>query len=81
MPEEVQEKALKELGRFQKMPPAGAETSVIRTYLDWLVGLPWTTESEEKLDLAEAQKILDEDHYGLEKVKERILDRGAWSAR
>ncbi|MEI7814647.1 MAG: endopeptidase La [Coriobacteriia bacterium] len=74
MPEEVQEKALKELGRFQKMPPAGAETSVIRTYLDWLVGLPWTTESEEKLDLAEAQQVLDEDHYGLEKVKERILE-------
>ena len=74
MPEEVQEKALKELGRFQKMPPAGAETSVIRTYLDWLVGLPWATESEEKLDLAEAQLILDEDHYGLEKVKERILE-------
>jgi len=74
MPEEVAEKALKELGRFQKMPAAGAETSVIRTYLDWLVGLPWTVESEEKLDLVEAQHILDEDHYGLEKVKERILE-------
>lgn len=74
MPEPVAEKALKELGRLEKMPSASAETSVIRTYLDWLTGLPWTTESEEKLDLVDAQNILDEDHYGLEKVKERILE-------
>ncbi|MDO9108187.1 MAG: endopeptidase La, partial [Coriobacteriia bacterium] len=74
MPEAVAEKALKELGRLEKMPSASAETSVIRTYLDWLTGLPWTTESEEKLDLVDAQNILDEDHYGLEKVKERILE-------
>jgi ATP-dependent Lon protease len=74
MPEEVEEKALKELSRLEKMPPASAETSVIRTYLDWLVGLPWTKESEEKLDLVQAQQVLDTDHYGLEKVKERILE-------
>jgi ATP-dependent Lon protease len=74
MPEDVEEKALVELGRLEKMPPASAETSVIRTYLDWLIGLPWTTESEEKLDLEAAQEILDEDHYGLEKVKERVLE-------
>jgi ATP-dependent Lon protease len=74
MPEQVEEKALKELGRLEKMPPAAAETSVIRTYLDWLIGLPWNAESEEKLDLIEAQNILDEDHYGLEKVKERVLE-------
>ena len=74
MPEQVEEKALKELGRLEKMPPAAAETSVIRTYLDWLIGLPWNAESEEKLDLIEAQAILDEDHYGLEKVKERVLE-------
>lgn len=74
MPEDVEEKALKELGRLEKMPPASAETSVIRTYLDWLIGLPWDKESEEKLDLVAAQEILDEDHYGLEKVKERILE-------
>ncbi len=74
MPESVETKALKELGRLEKMPPASAETSVIRTYLDWLVGLPWADESEEKLDLVEAQAILDHDHYGLEKVKERILE-------
>ncbi len=74
MPEEVAEKALKELGRLEKMPTASAETSVIRTYLDWLTGLPWTEASDEKLDLVEAQRILDEDHYGLEKVKERVLE-------
>jgi ATP-dependent Lon protease len=74
MPEDVEEKALKELGRLEKMPAASAETSVIRTYLDWLIGLPWATESEEKLDLIEAKRILDEDHYGLEKVKERVLE-------
>ena len=74
MPEEVEEKALKELGRFEKMPQAAAESGVIRTYLDWLIGLPWNKETEEKLDLIEAREILDEDHYGLEKVKERILE-------
>ncbi len=74
MPEDVKEKALKELGRLEKMPQAAAETGVIRTYLDWLVGLPWQVEDEEKLDLVEAQRILDEDHYGLEKVKERVLE-------
>ena len=74
MPEEVAEKALKELGRLEKMPQAAAETAVIRTYLDWLVGLPWQMSDEEKLDLLAAQEILDEDHYGLEKVKERVLE-------
>ncbi|MDP2402187.1 MAG: AAA family ATPase, partial [Actinomycetota bacterium] len=74
MPEKVEEKALKELSRLEKMPPASAETSVIRTYLDWLIGLPWGNESDEKLDLPAAQEILDEDHYGLEKVKERVLE-------
>lgn len=74
MPEDVEEKALKELGRLEKMPSASAETGVIRTYLDWLVGLPWNVESEEKLDLTAAQEILDEDHYGLDKVKERVLE-------
>jgi ATP-dependent Lon protease len=74
MPEDVEEKAVKELSRLEKMPSASAETSVIRTYLDWLIGLPWQVESEEKLDLIAAEKILNEDHYGLEKVKERILE-------
>ena len=74
MPEQVEEKALKELGRLEKMPQAAAETGVIRTYLDWLTGLPWQTVDVEKLDLVAAQEILDEDHYGLEKVKERVLE-------
>ncbi len=74
MPDDVEEKALKELGRLEKMPQAAAETSVIRTYLDWLIGLPWQTFDEEKLDLLAAREILDEDHYGLEKVKERVLE-------
>ncbi|MDZ4179415.1 MAG: endopeptidase La [Coriobacteriia bacterium] len=74
MPEQVAQKALKELGRLEKMPQAAAETAVIRTYLDWLVGLPWQVADDEKLDLAEAQAILDDDHYGLEKVKERVLE-------
>ena len=74
MPEEVAEKAEKELSRLEKMPSAAAETSVIRTYLDWLTGLPWTKADEEKLDLEEAAQILDREHYGLEKVKERVLE-------
>ncbi len=74
MPEEVSEKAEKELGRLEKMPQAAPETAVIRTYLDWLIGLPWQKEDEEKLDLIEAKKILDEDHYGLEDVKKRVLE-------
>lgn len=74
MPEEVAEKALKELSRLEKMPQAAAETAVIRTYLDWLTGLPWQVADEERLDLSLARKILDEDHYGLDQVKERVLE-------
>lgn len=74
MPSEVEEKAVKELGRLEKMPSAAAEVSVIRTYLDWLISLPWAQEEQEHLDLKEAAKILDEDHYGLRKVKERMLE-------
>ncbi len=74
MPEETKEKSLKEVDRLSKMPPGSAEVSVVRTYLDWLIALPWNKRSEEKLDLREAAKILNEDHYGLEKVKERVLE-------
>ncbi len=74
MPEEVEAKALKELDRFAKMPPNSAEVSVVRTYLDWLINLPWSKRTKEKLDLKKAAKILDQDHYGLEKVKERVLE-------
>lgn len=74
MPQEVKEKALKELDRFEKMPAMSAESPVLRTYLDWLINLPWSVKSEEKLDLKEAETVLNEDHYGLELVKERILE-------
>ncbi len=74
MPEEVEAKALKELDRFAKMPPNSAEVSVVRTYLDWLINLPWSKRTKEKLDLKKAAKILNQDHYGLEKVKDRVLE-------
>ena len=67
-------KVEKELDRMLKMPPGSAETGVIRTYVDWVIDLPWDKVSREKLDLVEAQKILDEDHFGLENVKERIIE-------
>lgn len=74
MPANVKPKALKELGRLEKMPPFSPEVSYLRTYLDWLIELPWLKHSDNKIDLTDAQKILDQDHYGLEKVKERILE-------
>lgn len=74
LPKEVEEKALKEIDRLEKMPPASAEGTVVRTYLDWLLVLPWSKMSRDKIDLIKAEEILNEDHYGLEKVKERILE-------
>ncbi len=74
LPEEVEEKAVKEVERLEKMPPAAAEGIVIRTYLDWLLELPWSLETEDRLDLEVAEEILNEDHYGLQKVKERIIE-------
>jgi ATP-dependent Lon protease len=74
LPDEVKEKALKELDRMTKMPPMAAEATVIRTYLDWLIGLPWKKKTKSKIDIHEVEKILNEDHYGLKKVKERILE-------
>ncbi|WP_407306818.1 endopeptidase La [Desulfosporosinus sp. SB140] len=73
-PKEVEQKALKEIERLEKMPPSSAEGTVVRTYLDWLLVLPWTKASKDKIDLEKAENILNEDHYGLEKVKERILE-------
>lgn len=74
LPDYVEEKALKELERLEKMPPMVAESVVVRNYLDWLLGIPWNTKTEDRLDVNEAERILDEDHYGLKQVKERILE-------
>ncbi|WP_350342592.1 endopeptidase La [Proteinivorax tanatarense] len=72
--EQTLKKVHKEIDRLERMAPNAAEGSVLRTYLDWVVDLPWKEESEDKLDIASSEKILDEDHYGLDKVKERILE-------
>jgi ATP-dependent Lon protease len=74
MPDEVKARAIKEVDRMSRIPSASPEVGVIRTYVDWLVGLPWNVVSEDQLDIKEAARILDEDHYGLEKIKERILE-------
>ena len=74
MPEKVDEVARKEFNRMQKIPAQSPEYTVARTYLDWLVDLPWSKESKDNEDINHAQKVLDEDHYGLEKVKERIVE-------
>jgi len=74
MPDEVKEKALKEVDRLSRIPSASPEQGVIRTYVDWLVSLPWGEETDDNLDLDEAEKVLNEDHYGLEKPKERIVE-------
>jgi ATP-dependent Lon protease len=74
MPAEVEERALKELERLERMPFQAPEGVVVRTYLDWLVALPWSVASEETLEIPTAQQTLDEDHYGLARVKERILE-------
>jgi len=72
--DEGKEEALRELSRLEKMPPQAAEYWVIKTYLDWLTALPWQTATEDQLDIANARKVLDEDHYDLQDVKERILE-------
>ena len=74
LPEDVQEKVLKEIERLEKMPASVAEASVIRNYLDWILSLPWGKETIDLEDLSRAEEILNEDHYGLDKVKERILE-------
>jgi ATP-dependent Lon protease len=74
LPEEARTAAERELGRLERLPSAAAEYGVIRAYLEWIVSLPWKTESEDHLDLERAKQILDEDHYDLEKVKERIIE-------
>jgi ATP-dependent Lon protease len=74
MPDEIKARAIKEVDRMSRIPSASPEVGVIRTYVDWLIGLPWNVATEDQLNIKEAAKILDEDHYGLEKIKERILE-------
>ena len=74
MPEEAEKEAQRELSRMEKMPPQAAEYSVIKTYLDWLTDMPWQVATEDQLDIAHARQVLDEDHYDLEELKERILE-------
>jgi ATP-dependent Lon protease len=79
LPEHALKAALRELDRLEKLPPVAAEYGVIRTYLDWIVSLPWSEQTEDDLDLEHARAILDEDHFDLEKVKERIIEHLAVS--
>ena len=74
MPAEVAEESERQVGRLERMHPDAAETATLRNYLDWMIGLPWSKSTKDNLDLKKAQKILDDDHYGLEKIKERILE-------
>ncbi|EIJ79069.1 ATP-dependent protease La [Bacillus methanolicus PB1] len=74
MPEHVKATALKELDRYEKVPSTSAESAVIRNYIEWLISLPWTKKTDDDLDIRKAERILDKDHYGLEKVKERVLE-------
>ena len=74
MPKEVHEKAMQELKKLEAMPPMSAESTVSRNYLDWLLAVPWKKRSKEIRNISRAEKVLNEDHYGLEKIKERILE-------
>src|SRR5262249_30631635 len=74
MPKEAKDQATKGLKRLERMPEAAAEYGMIRTYLDWLIELPWSKLDTDSIDIAEARRILDEDHYGLPKIKRRILE-------
>lgn len=74
LPESVEEKVSKEIDRLEKMPQSSAEGGIIRNYIDWLLALPWSKMTDDDLDIARAEQILDEDHYGLEKPKERVLE-------
>jgi ATP-dependent Lon protease len=74
MPPEVEEQAKKELRRYERTPEAAAESGMIRNYLDWLIELPWKLPEEKPIDIAEARRILDDDHFGLEKIKQRIVE-------
>ena len=74
MPQEVEVEAMKQLGRLERMHPDASEASMLRTYIDWLVETPWSKHTTDNLDLARAKGVLDDDHYNLSKIKERILE-------
>ncbi|MBV9234870.1 MAG: LON peptidase substrate-binding domain-containing protein, partial [Xanthobacteraceae bacterium] len=74
MPKEIEEQARRELRRLERMPEAAAEYGMVRTYLDWLIELPWALPEDRPIDIAEARRVLDQDHYGLDKIKRRILE-------
>jgi ATP-dependent Lon protease len=74
LPQDVAERVLREVDRLEKMPPMAAEAVVVRNYLEWIVSLPWSVQTQDSMDLVRAERILDEDHYGLDKVKERITE-------
>jgi ATP-dependent Lon protease len=74
LPEHVKTKAVEEMNRLEKMPPMVAEAVVVRTFLDWILAVPWSARTEDRLEVDEARKILDEDHYGLEKAKDRVVE-------
>jgi len=74
MPAEAESQARKEVRRYERMPEAAAEAGMVRSYLDWLIDLPWSLPAEKTIDIAEARRVLDEDHYGLEKIKSRIVE-------
>ncbi|MYH15463.1 MAG: endopeptidase La [Gammaproteobacteria bacterium] len=74
LPKEAKEKALAELGKLRQMPPMSAESTVVRTYIDWMVRIPWQKRSRLARDMARAERVLNEDHYGLDEVKERVLE-------
>jgi len=74
MPKEIQKKCMTELKKLKNMSPMSAEATVVRNYLDWMIELPWQSKKIDNINISEAKKILDEDHYGLEKIKERILE-------
>ena len=74
MPEDIEKEALKQLARLEKMHPDSSESGILRTYVEWLIDLPWSASSQENCDLKRAKEILNEDHFELKKVKERILE-------
>ena len=74
MPQEAKAEADKQLRRLEQMHPDSAESSVVRTYLDWMVELPWSKSTTDVIDMKKAKAVLDQDHYGLEKIKDRILE-------